>query len=324
MTALIKSNNLSPIVTVTDPTIRINNDYIKAATSSNTRKAYSSDIRHFKYNGGLLPATSEYIIAYLQKNAAILNPRTLSRRLTALKQWHLCQGFSDPTNHPMVRKTLAGIMNIHGIPKNKALALTAEHLAQIVKILSDSDLLINYRDSALLQIGFFGAFRRSELVNIKVEHIKELREGMEILIPRSKTDQIGRGKICAIPYGKDKLCPVTALIRWLNKANIKDGAVFRTITKNNLLGDTALVAESVTFILRRAIAKLNNLNVKTFSSHSLRRGFATAASKNGASLPAIMRQGRWQHEGTVIEYIEESQLFENNAADLILNIINNK
>jgi integrase len=323
MTALIKSNNLFPIVTVTDPTIRINNDYIKAATSSNTRKAYSSDIRHFKYNGGLLPATSEYIIAYLQKNAAILNPRTLSRRLTALKQWHLCQGFSDPTNHPMVRKTLAGIMNVHGIPKNKALALTVEQFAQTVKILSDSDLLINYRDSALLQIGFFGAFRRSELVNIKVEHIKELREGMEILIPRSKTDQIGQGKICAIPYGnKDKLCPVTALTRWLNKANIKNGAVFRTITKNNILGDTALVAESVTLILRKTIAKLNTLNAKKFSSHSLRRGFATAASKNGASLPSIMRQGRWQHEGTVIEYIEESQLFENNAADLILNIIN--
>lgn len=321
MTTLIKNNNFALLATITGPDCKFSNDYIKAATSSNTRTAYSSDIRHFRYAGGLLPATEKCIIAYLQKNAATLNPRTLSRRLTALKQWHLCQGFPDPTSHPMVRKTLAGIMNVHGVPKNKALALTAEQLVQIVQILSNSDLLINYRDSALLQIGFFGAFRRSELVNIKVEHIKELREGVEILIPRSKTDQIGQGKICAIPYGNNKLCPVTALIRWLNKANIKDGAVFRTITKNHLLGETALVAESVTFILRRALAKLNNLNIKTFSSHSLRRGFATTASRNGASLPAIMRQGRWQHEGTVIEYIEESQLFENNAADLILKVI---
>lgn len=324
MTVLIKNNNLSLLATAADPIIQISNDYIKAATSSNTRRAYSSDIRHFKYAGGLLPATSEYIIAYLQKNAAILNPRTLSRRLTALKQWHLCQGFPDPTSHPTVRKTLAGIMNVHGIPKNKALALTAEQLAQIVKILSDSDLLINYRDNALLQIGFFGAFRRSELVNIKVEHIKEVREGIEILIPRSKTDQAGEGKICAIPYGKGKMCPITALTLWLNKSKIKDGAVFRKIDKNQKVGIRSLVEESVTFILRRATAKLNNLNTKAFSSHSLRRGFATTASRNGASLPAIMRQGRWQHEVTVIEYIEESQRFENNAADLILNVINNK
>ena len=246
MTVLIKNNNLSLPATTADPIIQI------------------------KYAGGLLPATSEYIIAYLQKNAAILNPRTLSRRLTALKQWHLCQGFPDPTSHPTVRKTLAGIMNVHGIPKNKALALTAEQLAQIVKILSDSDLLINYRDNALLQIGFFGAFRRSELVNIKVEHIKEVREGIEILIPRSKTDQAGEGKICAIPYGKGKMCPITALTLWLNKSKIKDGAVFRKIDKNQKVGIRSLVEESVTFILRRATAKLNNLNTKAFSSHSLR------------------------------------------------------
>jgi len=308
-----------------DPIIaNVTNEYIKAATSANTRKAYRSDVRHFKYCGGLLPATAEYIISYLEKNAASLNPRTLSRRLTALKQWHTTQGFPDPTSHPMVRKTLAGIMNVHGVPKNKALALTIEQLAQIVEILERSGSLINYRDSALLQIGFFGAFRRSELVNIKVEQIKELHEGIEILIPRSKTDQTGQGKICAIPYGKDKICPVTALILWLNKSNINHGPIFRKITKNGTLSQQALAEESVTFVLRRAITKLGHVNINDFSSHSLRRGFATSASKNGASLPAIMRQGRWQHEGTVIEYIEESQRFEDNAADLVLSIINGK
>ena len=300
------------------------NDYIKAATSNNTRRAYRCDVRHFKLCGGLLPTTPEQIITYLQKNAATLNPRTLSRRLTALKQWHIYQGFPDPTSSPMVRKTLAGIMNVHGKPKHKALALTTEQLEKIITILKSSPALIDLRDSALLQIGFFGAFRRSELVNIKIEHIVKVKEGIEILIPRSKTDQTGKGRVCAIPYGKQKICPVTALLNWLEQSNIKDGAVFRKITKHGVLGTAALVEESVTLILRRAIAKLDNLDVQNFSSHSLRRGFATSASKNGASLPAIMRQGRWQHEGTVIEYIEEGQRFEDNAADLVLNIINSK
>jgi len=302
----------------------ITNDYIKAATSNNTRRSYRCDLQHFKYCGGLLPASPESIIAYLQRNAATLNSRTLSRRLTALKQWHVYQGFPDPTNYPMVRKTMAGIMNVHGKPKHKALALTTEQLKKIIEILRASNSLIDARDSALLQVGFFGAFRRSELVNIKVEHINKVREGIEILIPRSKTDQTGKGKVCAIPYGKEKICPVTAIVHWLNLANIKDGAVFRKITKHGTLGHTALVEESITFIVRRAVAKLDNLKMQDFSSHSLRRGFATSASKNGASLPAIMRQGRWQHEGTVLEYIEESQRFEDNAADLVLTVINNK
>jgi len=49
-------------------------------------------------------------------------------------------------------------------------------------------------------------------------------------------------------------------------------------------------------------------------SHSLRRSFATAASRQGAMFHAIMRQGRWRHQGTVLGYIEAGQRFEENAA----------
>ena len=42
------------------------------------------------------------------------------------------------------------------------------------------------------------------------------------------------------------------------------------------------------------------------------------ASQKGASLKAIMRQGRWQHVSTVLGYIEEGQRFEDNAAATVL------
>jgi len=58
----------------------------------------------------------------LHAHAETLNSRTLSRRLTALKHWHSYQGFTDPTSHPLVRKTLTGIQNVHGKPKEKAAA----------------------------------------------------------------------------------------------------------------------------------------------------------------------------------------------------------
>src|SRR5580700_814413 len=94
--------------------------YIQAATSQNTRKAYRQDIQHFIAWGGLLPTTVSIIIRYLHDHADILNSRTLSRRLTALKHWHTYQEFPDPTEHPLVRKTLIGIQNTHGRPKEKA------------------------------------------------------------------------------------------------------------------------------------------------------------------------------------------------------------
>jgi integrase len=292
--------------------------YIIAATSDNTRRAYQSDIRHFVEWGAFLPTSAEIIMKYLQQHADSLNPRTLVRRLTALKNWHLCQGFSDPTSHPMIRKTLSGIKHIHGKPKNKAKALTVEVLATIVAYLKGSSRLVDVRNNALVQIGFFGAFRRSELVAICWEHIHFVPEGIEILIPRSKTDQEGEGQFSAIPYGDKKLCPVTALMAWRDKSSSQTGFVFRAIGNGENLKAEAIRPNQINVMIK-TIAKACQLpEVQLYSSHSMRRGFATEASKKGAPFGAIMRQGRWRHEGTVLGYIEEGKRFDSNAADIIL------
>lgn len=60
-------------------------------------------------------------------------------------------------------------------------------------------------------------------------------------------------------------------------------------------------------------------NADAYSSHSLRRRLATEVSKKGVPLSAIMRQGRWLHEGNVLGYIDEGKRFDQNAADIILN-----
>ena len=294
-------------------------NYVHAATSSNTRRAYKSDVRHFIKWGGILPTTTETIIQYLQQHASSLNSRTLVRRITSLKNWHLYQGFSDPTAHPIVRKTLTGIKNIHGKPKDKAMPLTMEILTLFIEHLKNSSRLIDYRNSALLQIGFFGAFRRSELVAVQWEHVHEVSEGIEILIPRSKTDQDGEGEVCAIPFGKDPICPVTALMEWRNKSNCQIGAVFRQVRKNDQLQEKTIKSQHVNTIIKTVARSCKLQDAEEYSSHSLRRGFATEASRKGAPFGAIMRQGRWRHEGTVLGYIDEGKRFDQNAADVILN-----
>lgn len=80
-------------------------EYVHRATADNTRKAYQQDIRHFERWGGRLPADTATVIRYCREHASTINPRTLQRRLVALKQFHLYQGFPDPTDHPLVRKT---------------------------------------------------------------------------------------------------------------------------------------------------------------------------------------------------------------------------
>lgn len=292
--------------------------FLAAATSENTRRAYRSAIRHFLAWGGVLPSNEPAMIRYLLTYAQTLNPRTLALRLTALSQWHIHQGFADPASTPTVRKTLAGIERIHGKPKKKAKALPLEDLERIVTRLAGLDTLKAKRDNALLQVGYFGGFRRSEMVSLEVAHVAWEPEGIVITLPRSKTDQQGQGIVKAIPYGEGPCCPASALRTWLMAAGITSGPLFRPITKWGELGAEALHEGSVNTILATCATLVQLGYVPQLSSHSLRRGMATSAHRAGADFRDIKRQGGWRHDGTVQGYIEEAGRFQENAALTLL------
>ncbi|MDN2710272.1 tyrosine-type recombinase/integrase [Janthinobacterium sp. SUN118] len=292
--------------------------FLAAATSDNTRRSYRSAIRHFQTWGGALPADESAVIRYLMAYADSLNARTLALRLTALSQWHAYQGFADPASTPTVRKTLAGIARLHGKPKRKAKALPLEDLERIVAQLHALGSVKALRDSALLQLGFFGGFRRSELAGLQLADVGWEPQGMVITLPRSKTDQLGEGIVKAIPFGDGVCCPATALRAWLAAAHIRTGPLLRPVNQWGHVSAQGLHAGSINTILD-GCAKLAGLDyVPELSSHSLRRGMATSAHRAGADFQSIKRQGGWRHDGTVHGYIEEAGRFEDNAAGSLL------
>lgn len=292
--------------------------FLAAATSDNTRRTYRSAIRHFQAWGGELPADESTVIRYLLAYAESLNARTLALRLTALSQWHVYQGFADPASTPTVRKTLAGIARLHGKPKKKAKALPLEDLEVIVTKLAALGSVKALRDSALLQLGFFGGFRRSELVGLMLEDVSWEPQGMVITLPRSKTDQLGEGIVKAIPFGDGVCCPATALRAWLDAAHIRTGPLMRPVNQWGHVSMRGLHASSINTILASCAGLAALDYVPELSSHSLRRGMATSAHRAGADFQAIKRQGGWRHDGTVHGYIEEAGRFEENAAGSLL------
>lgn len=288
-------------------------DYVHRATANNTRKAYQQDIHHFERWGGRLPADTATVIRYCREHATTLNPRTLQRRLVAIKQFHLYQGFPDPTDHPLVRKTLRGIQNTHGIPKRKAPALALCHVEQVLDQLAASTHLAARRNAAMIALGFFGALRGNELVQVQREHLQLEPQGLTLLIPRSKTDPTGEGQTCAIPALNNPYCPLQTIQRWLDESGIVSGYLFRGINQWQQMSPQPLSLDGFNKILRQLAADCQLPEPQRYSSHSLRRGLATSASAAGASFKSIMRQGRWRHEGTVLEYIEDGQKFQDNA-----------
>jgi hypothetical protein len=114
------------------------------------------------------------------------------------------------------------------------------------------------RDRALLLVGFFGAFTRSELagldVNAKLSEgatgYIEMRERVAVRFVRSKTDQVGEGQSIGIPRRRDDLCPVRALEVWLAVAGITSGPIFRGVSQVGIVYDTRMTPLTVNRIVR--------------------------------------------------------------------------
>lgn len=284
--------------------------------SRNTRINYRSRIYQYQQHGFKLPASPNDLVKFLNILAKDLKPTTIKCYLKAIKYWHKINNFIDPTDDGRVKQFYAGIRKTYGEPLKKAKPITLEDLIKIDKFLSDRDDFNSVRNKALFLIGFFAALRRSELVNIRFEHLTFSNKGLQILIPRSKTDQDGNGQVVTLPF-MNSLCPVLALKAWLKKSKIKEGFIWPSVNVNGILGSERNIGGDMIYYLIKQIAIDCNLeHPEMYSGHSLRRGFATEASKKGVGVESLMKHGRWESVQTVMGYIEHANNFSENALNL--------
>lgn len=295
--------------------------YLKAATRQQTRRSYRAGIEHFEAEwGGFLPATADSIARYLASYAGQLAVNTLKLRLAALAQWHIDQGFPDPTKAPVVKKVLKGIQALHPAQEKRAKPLQLEQLEGLVSWLDQQlqqarqadhrPTLLKYsRDKALLLVGFWRAFRSDELSRLRVEDIEVVAgEGMTLFLTHTKGDCDHRGTTFRLPL-LSRLCPVTAYQEWIAVASLSEGPVFRRIDQWGHLGAEALHANSLIPLLRKLFRAANLPAPDSYSSHSLRRGFATWAHANQWDVKMLMEYVGWKDMKSALRYIQGSDPF---------------
>ena len=107
-------------------------------------------------------------------------------------------------------------------------------------------------------------------------------------------------------------CPIKALRDWLKASRIKDGAVFRPISKASRVLDRRLTDRVVVNIVK-AHAQRIGLNGAKFSGHSLRSGFLTSAARCGASLFKMIDVSRHKSVETLRGYVRDAELFRDHA-----------
>ena len=284
---------------------------LKSSKALNTLRAYKADYRDFstfcmKHGFKPMPSEPKIISLYLTHLSKICKFSTLKRRLASISVIHKISGYYIDAKHPMITENLMGIKRVKGSHQKAKKPILINNLKEIVNVIDeDKNEKRRLRNKALILIGFAGGFRRSEIVSIYHEDIDFVPEGVKIFVKRSKTDQSGEGMTKGIPYfSNSKYCPVVSIKNWIQKKEIKTGKIFDMSDKN-----VALTIKKYT-----AMAGLDS---SKYSGHSLRSGFATSTAEQGADERSIMTMTGHKTTQMVRRYIQEANLFKNNALNKI-------
>jgi integrase len=229
-------------------------EYAADSRATSTKKAYLSDFASFeawctRQGVASAPTTPATVAVYLAALAdAGRKASTIERALAGIAWAQRTRGHEWFRAHPAIVAVMTGIRRRNGTAPTQKAPVVDQELAALVATLDDG--LRGLRDRSLLTMGWFGAFRRSELVALDVSDVTKEREGLVVAVRRSKRDQEGRGAEKGIPYASNPgLCPVRALAAWLEAARIESGPIFRGVHQLGRVATEALSDRSVARIV---------------------------------------------------------------------------
>jgi integrase len=171
-----------------------------------------------------------------------------------------------------------------------------------------------YRDLALIFIGFAVGARSAEVAALDVSDITPGERGLYVHVRESKT----RSRKPAVIYGQRELtCPVLAWRRWQEASGIITGPAFRRIDRHGNLGGR-LSPEACSDIVERAGKRAgvtgDDGKPLRLTGHSLRAGFATAATRAKKDPSEIALQAGWsQNSEAMFRYIRAVKVWQDNV-----------
>jgi site-specific recombinase XerD len=293
--------------------------YARAARSDNTQRAYMADWLIFtewcaQRGDCPLPTDPEVVRRFVSWEADRgRSPSTIERRVAAIGHFHRAENLVAPTAQPgagKLRETMAGIRTTLGTKKRRKSAADAAILQAMFDAIP-GDGLRALRDRAVLAIGMAAALRRSELVALQVPDIALVPEGLNITIKASKTDPTAEGVVIAVPEGT-RLRPKARLLDWMDAAGHDEGAVFRRLTRKDVLTTAPMSDRAVARLVQAAASKIG-LDHREFGGHSLRAGFLTESAARGATVFKMQEVSRHKTVQILSEYVRSAEKFKDHA-----------
>src|SRR3954469_279789 len=272
-------------------------DVIAPATRDTYRRDWAEFAAWCRSNGAdpaILPVSPALVADYLATLALSHGASAVRRRVAAIADHHRRRGVGFSTTDPTISKALRGLPRRHHEPVRPAALTTADLPHLLATCRAD---LPGARDRALFLVSLAGGFRRSGLVAIDHHHLHIDADGAVIAMPSGPRNRKRKPAEVRLPRLADPdLCPVHALEIWLQRGNIRRGAVFRGISVHGVV-EERLTGAGVRHILlqRAALAKRMAHAGEHPSPHGLRAGLITKAAPASACDKPIAAQTRHNH-----------------------------
>ena len=261
--------------------------------------------------------TAEAMIrAGLRRSLACPAPSTLDRRIASWRAFHRMRNLDSPFDAPLIRQARAKARRAAAAPKQPKSQnpITRAVLENMLNTCRGTRR--DCRDRAILMLGWAsGGRRRSEISGLMREDVslKDFdKDGVVWLsLVETKTTQKG-----ATPRLVLKGRAAQALVHWIEVGDIRDGALFRPVSKSDRVLKRRLTPDAIYQIVKHRL-KLAGYPDDFATPHGLRSGFLTQAALDGAPIQAAMRLSLHRSMTQAQRYYDDVEITENPATDLL-------
>ena len=277
------------------------------AYSPATIRGYKADLQTFSnwcaaHKCRVIPARPASIAQFVSEQIEAHAISTIRRRICAIAFAHTMLDLPLPTKGNDIRLALRRAARKKPSRPKQVLGLTNSIRSRVIN--RKCETLAHLRDATIISLGYDTLCRSSELAAMRIEHL-DLPNG-RILIPRSKSDAAGAGRVAYLSPTTLKL-----LTKWLRTTKLCKGYLFRSLHLGRLV-DSALTTSSIRRLVKRAADRAgvaSDIAIE-LSGHSMRIGAAQDMLVAGFDALAIMQAGGWKSANVVLRYVENASTKE--------------
>ena len=302
----------------TDPWHRPIQNWLRAHRPVGTVRSYTTYQKQYLkfceiHSRAAVPATPATVVMFMR--TLLLDGKSRSTIVNsaraAVADLHTYEGYASPTLDPLVQRAVRVFSRLTPPPKS-AKALRMDHIRAMIDVYGSS--FRDTRDIFMMLLMTTAMLRESEATNLKDTDVWiERKDNIDVLfvfIEKSKVDQTRVGHTVVMGTATDPLiCPLAWFLR-LGRFQPQGRHVFMSAQGKKLS------AKTPNGILKRWMTRAGLSNIG-FSSHSCRRGGASAAAAAQVCRRLLMRHGNWRSNAVDV-YITDTLAARLSVSNAIL------